>query len=186
MKSVLFKLVSSFAAIILSGFACAAQAANSDTLVMYFSATGNTSGLATTAATVLGADIKEIVPVSPYTMDDLNYHEPNCRANLEQQNKAVRPEIKDLNIDLTSYKTIVLAYPLWWAEEPRIIDTFVESYDFSGKTIVPICTSGGSDIQKSIENIKKLVKGNAVVKNGRRFSGNTASAEFKSWFDSIL
>jgi flavodoxin len=187
MKRLFVKLFSSFvaAAMMLCGFTSAAQAANSDTLVVYFSATGNTKALAATAAVALGADKFEIIPAKPYAREDLNHRDENCRANVEQKDTALRPEIKDMNVDLTPYKTIVLAYPIWWQEEPRIIDTFVESFDFSGKTVVPLCTSGGNDIQKSVENIKKLIKGNPTVKDGKRLMNNITAEDFKTWYDSI-
>lgn len=162
-----------------------ANAANSDTLVVFFSATGNTRAMATTVSEVLGADKFELVSAVPYTKEDLDYRNDDCRANTEQRDRALRPEIKNLNIDLKSYKTIFLAYPLWWAEEPRIIDTFIESFDFSGKTVIPLCTSGGNDIQKSVENIRNLIKGTPIVKDGKRFAGDVSAETFRSWYDSI-
>lgn len=187
MKRIIIKLLSSLFAVImgLSGLTSVAQAANSDTAVIFFSATGNTRGLAATAAVALGADKYEILPAKPYAREDLDHYNENCRVNVEQKDKALRPEIKDLNIDITPYKTIVIAYPIWGAEEPRIIDTFIESYDFSGKTIVPLCTSGGNDIQQSVENIKKLIKGTPVVKDGKRLMSNITAEDFKNWYDSI-
>ncbi|WP_295365531.1 flavodoxin [uncultured Succinivibrio sp.] len=187
MKRVMLKLFTSLIAvsIMICGFVSETYAASKDTLVVYFSATGNTRALASTAAAALGTDTFEIIPSKPYSADDLNYRDDNCRANAEQRDSALRPKIKDMNVDLKSYRTIVLAYPLWWAEEPRIIDTFIESFDFSGKTIVPVCTSGSSDIQKSVENIRTLIKGKPTVKDGKRFMPNSSKDEFKSWYDSI-
>lgn len=189
MKRVMLKLFTSLIAV--SMMICSfvsetyAASASKDTLVVYFSATGNTRALASTAAAALGTDTFEIIPSKPYSADDLNYRDDNCRANAEQRDSALRPKIKDMNVDLKSYRTIVLAYPLWWAEEPRIIDTFIESFDFSGKTIVPICTSGSSDIQKSVENIRKLIKGKPTVKEGKRFMPDSTKEEFKAWYDTI-
>lgn len=187
MKRVMLKLFSSILAVsmMICGLFSEAYASASDTLVVYFSATGNTRTLAATAAAALGADTFEIIPVKPYSADDLNYRDDNCRANAEQRDTALRPQIKDLNVELKAYRTIVLAYPLWWAEEPRIIDTFIEAYDFSGKTIVPVCTSGSSDIVKSTENIRKLIKGKPTVKDGKRFMPDSTKEEFKAWYDSI-
>ena len=162
-----------------------AGAATSDTLVVYFSATGNTRAMASTISTAIGADRYEIVPLEPYSEEDLNYHNDSCRANSEQKDASLRPKLKALDADLTPYKTVILAYPLWWAEEPRIVDTFVESYDFSGKTVVPVCTSGGSGIEKSIENIKKNIKGKPSFKDGKRFNSHVTADEFKSWYDSL-
>lgn len=187
MKRVMLKLFTSLIAVsmMICGFVSETYAASKDTLVVYFSATGNTRALASTVAAALGTDTFEIIPSKPYSADDLNYRDDNCRANAEQRDSALRPQIKDLNVDLKAYRTIVLAYPLWWAEEPRIIDTFIESFDFSGKTIVPVCTSGSSDIQKSVENIRKLIKGKPAVKDGKRFMPDSSKDEFKSWYDSI-
>ncbi len=170
--------------LIMSGSSVARAAAN-DTLVVYFSATGNTRAMAATISTAIGADKYEIVPQEPYSEDDLNYHNESCRANNEQKDAALRPQLKELDADLSPYKTVILAYPLWWAEEPRIVDTFIESYDFSGKTVVPVCTSGSSDIEKSIVNIKKNIKGKPSFKEGKRFNSHVTADEFKSWYDSL-
>ncbi|WP_074841917.1 flavodoxin [Succinivibrio dextrinosolvens] len=187
MKRTIMKLLSSLFVVAMGLFCTTSEAlaANSDIAVVFFSATGNTRGLASTATVALGADKYEIIPAKAYAREDLNHYDENCRVNIEQKDKNLRPEIKDLNIDIKPYKTIVLAYPIWSAEEPRIIDTFIESYDFSGKTIVPLCTSGGNDIQQSVKNIKNLIKGTPIVKDGKRFMSNITAEEFKNWFDSI-
>lgn len=186
MSNFLVKLLSSLFtfSLIMSGSSVASAATN-DTLVVYFSATGNTRAMAATISTAIGADKYEIVPQEPYSEDDLNYHNESCRANNEQKDAALRPQLKELDADLSPYKTVILAYPLWWAEEPRIVDTFIESYDFSGKTVVPVCTSGSSDIEKSIVNIKKNIKGKPSFKEGKRFSSHVTADEFKSWYDSL-
>ena len=153
-------------------------------LVAYFSCTGNTKALAETAAGILGADLYEIRPEQPYTATDLNYNDETTRATVEQKDDSARPALADKNANIGAYDTIVLAYPIWWGQAPRIIDTFVESYDFSGKTIVPICTSGGSDIGSSADYLQKLMKGTANWKNGKRFGG-AGEAEVKNWLDSL-
>lgn len=170
--------------LIMSGSSVASAATN-DTLVVYFSATGNTRAMAATISSAIGADTYEIVPQEPYSEDDLNYHNESCRANNEQRNATLRPKLKALDADLTPYKTVILAYPLWWDEEPRIVDTFVEHYDFSGKTVVPVCTSGSSDIAQSIVNLKKNIKGKPSFKEGKRFSSHVTADEFKSWYESL-
>ena len=152
-------------------------------LVAYFSCTGNTKKAALEVAEILKADTFEIVPAEPYTSDDLNYNIENCRANVEQKDSNSRPAIAKKIDNAAQYKTIVIAFPIWWHEEPRIIDTFVESYDLSGKVIVPVCTSGGSDINTAVKNLQALCKG-ATVKDGKRL-GIISADEVKNWLDSL-
>lgn len=152
-------------------------------LVAYFSCTGNTKKAALEVAEILKADTFEIVPAEPYSLDDLNYNIENCRANVEQKDSNSRPAIAKKIDNAAQYKTIVIAFPIWWHEEPRIIDTFVESYDLSGKVIVPVCTSGGSDIHTATKNLQALCKG-ATVKDGKRL-GIISTDEVKTWLDSL-
>lgn len=152
-------------------------------LVAYFSCTGHTKAAAMDVAEILNADTFEIVPAQAYTPDDLDYNVENCRANVEQKDLKARPAIKNKIENFAQYKTIVIAYPIWWHEEPRIIDTFVESYDFAGKVIVPVCTSGGSEIEASVKNLRDLCKG-ADVKDGKRL-GIISKDEVKAWLDSL-
>ncbi len=152
-------------------------------LVAYFSCTGNTKKAAEEVAALLDADTFEIVPAQAYTPDDLNYNVEDCRANVEQKDSAARPEIKSKIENIAQYKAIVVAFPIWWGAEPRIIDTFVESYDLAGKVIVPVCTSGGSDIQTAEKNLQELCKG-ADVRSGKRL-GITSTDEVKAWLDSL-
>ena len=152
-------------------------------LVAYFSCTGKTKKAAEEVAEILHADTFEIVPFKPYTLDDLDYNVENCRANLEQKDSNSRPAIKNKIENPAQYKTIVIAYPIWWGAEPRIIDTFVESYDFKGKKIIPVCTSGGSEITTSVKNLQELCKG-AKVLEGRRL-GILSKEEVKAWLDSL-
>ena len=163
--------------------AAAVEAPADKILVAYFSCTGNTKKAALEVAEMLNADTFEIVPAKPYTPDDLNYQVENCRANLEQKNGDARPEIKNKIQNPAQYKTIVLAFPIWWGVEPRIIDTFVESYDLTGKTIIPVCTSGGSDIMTAENNLQGLCKG-ATVENGKRLD-ILSKDEVKAWLDSL-
>ncbi len=152
-------------------------------LVAYFSCTGHTKTAAMEVAELLKAETFEIVPAQAYTPADLDYNIEDCRANLEQKDSAARPAIKSKLENPSQYKTIVLAFPIWWGAEPRIIDTFVESYDLAGKTIVPVCTSGGSDIQASVNNLRELCKG-ATVTGGKRL-GITSKDDVKAWLDSL-
>ena len=119
-------------------------------LVVYFSATGNTESMAETIAEVTGADIYEIVPEDPYTSEDLNYSDDNCRANQEMNDESTRPAISGEIENIDEYDTIFLGYPIWWGTMPRIINTFLDTYDLSGKTIMPFCTSGSSGISAAV------------------------------------
>lgn len=154
-------------------------------LVAYFSATGHTKTLAETAAKALGADLYEIRPEQPYTSQDLNYNDETTRATVEQKDDKARPALADKNAKIADYETIVLAYPIWWGQAPRIMDTFVESYDFSGKKMTAICTSGGSDIGSSADYLEKLAKGKAQWKPGKLFSPQASAEEIKGWFSGL-
>ena len=157
---------------------------DSDTLVIYFSRTGNTEKIAQYLIELTGADSYVIEAAVPYTDADIKYQDDNCRANKEQNDKTVRPEIANPIASIDSYDTIFLGYPIWWGEEPRIIDTFLESYNFSEKTVIPFCTSGSSGIGTSEKNIKELVPiGNQLA--GRRFPASAAKDDVKAWYDTL-
>ena len=158
--------------------------AESDTLVVYFSRTGNTEKIAEHLIELTDADSYVIKAAVPYTDDDIQYQDDNCRANKEQNDKTVRPEIADPISSIDSYDTIFLGYPIWWGQEPRIIDTFLESYDFSDKTVIPFCTSGGSGIETSEKNISELVSiGNQL--EGKRFPASATKDDVKAWYDTL-
>ena len=140
-------------------------------LVAYFSATGTTEGVAEQIANGLNADIYEIVPEEPYTDEDLDYSNNNSRATVEMNDPDARPAISGGVENMEQYDIVFIGYPIWWGEAPRIINTFVESYDFSGKTIVPFCASGSSGIGSSAANLEQLTSG-AQWFSGQRFSGN--------------
>lgn len=159
------------------------QASDDKILVAYFSCTGKTKKAAVEVAELLQADTFEIIPAEPYTPADLDYNVETCRANVEQQDSAARPAIKNLLDDAAQYKTIVIAFPIWWGAEPRIIDTFVESFDLAGKTIVPVCTSGGSDVHTAAKNLRGLCKG-ADVLDGKRLD-NISNDALKAWLASL-
>ena len=158
------------------------SAAGGKNLVVYFSVTGNTKALAETIAETTGADIVEIVPETPYTSEDISYNNDNCRANKEQNDDSARPAIANKIENIDDYDTIYLGYPIWWGTMPKIINTFLESYDLSGKTIMPFCTSGGSGIGTSVSAIKDVCPG-ADVKDGFRGSSSTASEEVRAWIE---
>ena len=159
-------------------------AAHSDVLVAYFSATGTTKGVAERIASVTGGDLYEILAAEPYTEADLNYNDNSSRSTSEQNDKSVRPEIGSEDISLEGYTTIYLGFPIWWGEEPRILDTFVEKYSFEGITVIPFCTSGGSGIGRSGPNMAALA-GSGTWLDGKRFSGNVSEADLKSWIESL-
>lgn len=163
----------------------AASKPQSKILVAYFSATGNTKELAETAAKALGADLYEIRPVRPYTKEDLNYNDETTRATVEQKTDSARPELAAKDAPVDSHEIILLAYPIWWGQAPRIMDTFVESYDFTGKKVTAICTSGGSDIGSSAGYLQRLAKGQGDWKGGKHFSPQAGEGEIKGWFDSL-
>ena len=161
-----------------------APAAHSEVLVAYFSATGTTKGVAEKIASVTGGDLYEILAAEPYTADDLNYNDRNSRSTKEQNDKNVRPQIGSEDISLEGYTTIYLGFPIWWGEEPRILDTFVEKYSFEGITVIPFCTSGGSGIGRSGPNMEALA-GSGIWLEGKRFSGNVSEADLQSWIDGL-
>ncbi len=153
------------------------------TLVAYFSATNNTEGVAKHIADVLGVDIYEIMPVEPYTAADLDYH-TDCRASREQRDASARPAISGEAPDIEQYDTIFLGYPIWGGNAPKIIYTFLEKYDFAGKTIIPFCTSNSSGIGESAKNMYSLVNG-AEWLDGHRFAGGASKDSVKEWIDGL-
>ena len=155
-----------------------------DVLVVYFSATGTTKGIAEKIAAIEGADLYEIVPAQEYTDEDRNWHDENSRTTIEQNDPSVRPEIVDNSLDLTGYSKIYIGYPIWWGQEPRIMDTFVESHDFGSITVIPFCTSGSSGIGESGNNLRNNAgSGNWLA--GERFAGDTTEDALKEWIDSL-
>ena len=157
---------------------------SSEILVAYFSNTGNTENVASHLEAILNADLYEIVPETPYTEEDLNYSNDSCRANQEQNDPSVRPAISGGVENMEDYEVIFLGYPIWWGDAPRIISTFLESYDFDGKTIVPFCTSGSSGIGSSADDIHPLAPG-ATWLDGERFGSGASQDEVSAWVDSL-
>ena len=155
------------------------EANGGKTLVAYFSATGTTRTLAGYAAEALGADIYEIVPEQPYTQEDLAYY-TDGRADREQSNPLARPVISGSALDMSRYHVIILGYPIWHGQAPKIISTFLESYDFTGKTIVPFCTSHSSGIGSSDTDLHALAAG-ADWLSGSRFAGGTSKGAIEEW-----
>lgn len=162
----------------------ASEADTGDTLVVYFSATGTTKGVAEKIASITGADTYEIKAAKEYTDADLDWNDPDSRTTHEQNDASVRPEIGSDPVSLEGYKTVYIGYPIWWGEEPRIMDTFVESHDFDGITMIPFCTSGSSDIGKSAKNLADNA-GSGNWLEGARFAGGASEDEIRSWIDGM-
>lgn len=153
-------------------------------LVAYFSATNTTEGVAEQIADSLSADIYEIVPEQPYTDADLNYRDDNSRSTIEMNDPAARPAVSGSVENMEQYTVVFIGYPIWWGEAPRIINTFVESYDFSGKTIVPFCTSGGSGVGSSATNLEALADG-ATWLSGTRLNGGSSRETIVDWVNGL-
>lgn len=154
------------------------------TLVAYFSASGTTAQAAENLAAAAGADIYEIKPAVPYTRADLNWMDKKSRSSLEMNDKSSRPELADTNADISAYDTIFVGFPIWWYTAPTIINTFLESYDFTGKTIILFATSGGSGLGKTAADLAGSCPG-AVIKEGKLLNGNPSQAELKKWVEEI-
>jgi len=153
---------------------------NSKSVVIYFSATGTTENVAKTIASVTNSDIIEIEPKEEYTSEDLNYNS-DCRANREQNDDSVRPEIKN-KFEINEYDTIYLGYPIWWGTNPKIILTLLDNYDLTGKNIYLFCTSGSSGIETSEKEIKEY-NSNLNIISSKRFSSSTSENDVKEWLN---
>lgn len=149
------------------------------TLIAYFSAGGVTKRVAENMAKATGADLFEIEPAVKYTRADLNWMDRKSRSTVEMQDRSCRPMMAK-TADVSAYEVVLVGFPVWWYREPSIIDTFMESADFAGKTVVPFCTSGGSGLGDSAANMQALAPGAKVV-NGKRFSANASADELKNW-----
>ena len=126
------------------------------TLVAYFSASGQTAKLAKTLAGVTGGDLFEIAPETAYTAADLDWMDKKSRSTIEMKDPKSRPAIAGKVADMAQYDTVFVGFPIWWYQAPRIIETFLESYDFSGKTVIPFATSGGSGVENAAAHLKEL------------------------------
>ena len=153
-------------------------------LVAYFSASGSTKKLAASLADAVDADVFEIVPAVPYERKDLNWMDKKSRSTLEMQDPDCRPALADSAVPVADADIIFLGFPIWWYREPAIIDSFLDAYDFTGKTLVPFFTSGGSQLGEGQQRIEKLAAG-AKVLSGRRFSAKTSESELKAWIASL-
>ena len=149
-------------------------------LVACFSASGSTARLANTLAAAVDADMYEIKPAVPYERRDLNWMDKKARSTVEMQDPNCRPALADTSAPVAEADVIFLGFPIWWYREPSIIDSFLDAYDLTGKTVVPFFTSGGSQLGEGQQRIEKLAKG-AKVLSGKRFSARASESELKSW-----
>ena len=154
------------------------------TLVVYFSATGTTKGVAEKIAGITGADTYEIKATQEYTDADLNWNDSSSRSTKEQNDSSARPEIGSDAVSLDGYTTIYIGYPIWWGEEPRIMDTFVESHSFDGITMIPFCTSSSSGIGRSGQNLADNAETGTWL-DGKRFGAGASEDEIRSWIEGL-
>ncbi len=155
-----------------------------EVLVAYFSASGITAGVAKRLADVTDADLYEIRPAVPYTTKDLDWKDEHSRSNLEMEDRSSRPEIQDRALDIASYDTIYLGFPIWWGVAPTIVLTFLEQYDWTGKTMIPFATSGSSGMGNTNAELAGSCPG-ALLKEGKRFEADAGKEELKEWIKSL-
>lgn len=154
------------------------------TLVAYFSASGQTANLAKTLAGVTGGDLFEIVPETAYTAADLDWMDKKSRSTIEMKDPKSRPAIAGKVADMTQYDTVFVGFPIWWYQAPRIIETFLESYDFSGKTVIPFATSGGSGMGGTNKALAPSCKGARLVE-GKVFRSSTSTDTLREWVKTL-
>lgn len=153
------------------------------TLVAYFSASGETARLAQTLAQAARADLYEIRPAQPYTAADLDWHNDQSRACVEGKDPACRPALAGSMPDLAAYDTVFVGFPIWWYQAPRIIETFLESGDFAGKTVIPFATSGGSGMGHTQEILQKCCPAQTNWLPGRRLASNASLGAIRNWLN---
>lgn len=153
-------------------------------LVSYFSASGVTAKAAKQLAEAAGADLYEIRPEVPYTGADLNWMDKQSRSSREMNDKSSRPALADKDAEIEKYEAVFVGFPIWWYVAPTIINTFLESYDFSGKKVIPFATSGGSGMGKTNAGLAPSCPG-AVLLDGKVLNGVRSQAELKAWVDSL-
>lgn len=161
-----------------------ASKSHGKTLVAYFSRTGNTKPLAEYAAEYLSATLFEITAKIPYTDEDIAYY-TDCRADREQKDESARPEIATAVENMDEYDTVIIAHPIWHGIAPRIISTFLESYDFSGKTLLTFCTSASSPLGQSAKQLQELTP-NSTWLESKRFAIGTSREEIEKWLEDVL
>ena len=154
-------------------------------LVAYFSAGGVTRKVAETLAAATGADLYEIKPQVAYTKADLDWQDKNSRSSVEMSDKTARPAIADQAANVGAYEVIFVGFPIWWYDAPTIINTFLESYDFKGKTIVPFATSGGSGIGETAAHLQRSVDSAATITTGKLLNGPQTKESLTAWVNSL-
>lgn len=148
-------------------------------LVAYFSVSGMTEKIAKELAKAEGADLFQICPEVPYTKADLDWTNKQSRSTLEMQDLDCRPSVRSKVEDMAQYDVIFVGFPIWWGREPSVVDTFLTSYDFKDKCIIPFCTSGGSGMGSTAQRIRKLTRAN--VNEGKRLGGEVSEEDLKLW-----
>lgn len=156
------------------------------TLAAYFSASGTTERIAKNLAQAAGADLYEIKPAVPYTKDDLNWMNKKSRSSVEMNDKSSRPELADKDADIDAYDTVLLGFPIWWYVAPTIVNSFLESYDFSGKRIILFATSGGSGFGKTAAGLRDSVAADTVIVEGKILNGANSVDSLQKWVETIL
>ena len=154
-------------------------------LVAYFSASGTTAKVAKALAEAADADLYEIKPAVPYTRADLNWMDKKARSTVEMNDRAFRPAIADRNARVEEYDTVFVGFPIWWYVAPTIINTFLESYDFSNKTVILFATSGGSGFGQAVAGLRVSVPASCVVREGKILNGRQTAQGLKAWVDSL-
>ena len=157
----------------------------SKTLVAYFSASGTTAKVAKALAEAAGADLYEIKPAVPYTRADLNWMDKKARSTMEMNDRAFRPAIADRNARVENYDTVFVGFPIWWYVAPTIINTFLESYDFSNKTVILFATSGGSGFGQAVAGLRVSVPASCVIREGKILNGRQTAQSLRAWVDSL-
>ncbi len=158
----------------------------SKTLVAYFSASGVTESVAKKLAEAANTDLYEIKPEVPYTDADLNWNNRSSRSSVEMNDLSSRPALADKNADVSAYDTILLGFPIWWGLAPTIINTFLESYDFSGKKIILFATSGGSGLGRTADGLRKSVVQSCTIIDGKILSSRDSVSTLKKWVERVL
>lgn len=154
-------------------------------LVAYFSVSGVTAQLAKTLAESAGADCYEIKPAKPYTKEDLDWNNKQSRSTIEMNDLSFRPPLADKNANIADYDVIFVGFPIWWYIAPTIINTFLESYDFAGKTVIPFATSGGSGLGETMAKLKPSLPDTAVLKQGKLLKGSAGRDELSAWISEL-
>lgn len=154
------------------------------TLIAYFSASGETARLAKTLAAVTGGDLFEIQPETAYTAADLDWTDRHSRSTVEMQDEKSRPAIAGRVAAMEQYDTVFIGFPIWWYQAPRIIETFLESYDFTGKTVIPFATSGGSGMGKTADILRAVCPA-ADILPGKRMSARESAEAVRAWVETL-